>query len=516
MGNIRLGQLILDNFSGGYSCEQAILSSKLVSFVGDSQNIDIYSTESNNGYGFAKMSGNTLYKSIEGEKIIGLHSYKHKDGKHRLIAHTSAENEAKLYYFNEQGEAILLKDGLDNKATESTFINFNSTLPEIRYLGILSTNSSSDPYIKIEIGVDPEIEEINAIDEDERKIKGLCLVSFLGKVWTNSGDRLHWSKSLDPFDWARADDAGYKQLDSNVIAIHTYADSLIILTENTIYQCKKDLTSNGFTFMPLAQNSAVSAQGIVAHDNFVLYFADDGIYPVSVAQEGTKKVDENIAWIINPKISNRDKGKNSEIFAKSITVHGRNEVWFHIPINEKTSCLLIHRFKQGRQSHSYWLPPRIQPKINCMCIFDNKIFTGNDKGEILQELKGETYNGQEILAIAELPEMDFNGTHNKQKFNIFCYVMAMKNCKFYVDYFFDGDFNFERQYIECGDRDEMFLWDDDSWDAEDGLWAWDELLEYKLDKPGKHNRLKLRFVAGENMNFNINKLSTTIRKVKNK
>lgn len=515
MATIRLGQKTYNNFSGGYACEQAYMTEDLVSFIGDSNNIDIYSTDNNNGYGFKKMLGNVLYKQIPNEKVKGLYSYTYQKDKNYLLVHTVNDTEGKLYYIDNNSNLILLKGGLDKNAIYSSFVNFSQTLPDKRYLGIFG--NGSDAFIKIELGADPEIELIDELDSEERQVRSSILEVFYGRVWCGVSDRVHWSKSLDPFVWATDDDdAGWAQLDSDIVSITTYAGGLLIATKKSTYYCSKDTT--GFAFTTLSPNHAVSNKGLLKHGNCALYLAEDGIYPVNVTQEDTKKVDENIAWIIQNWFSKRDLMKNDDVFSLSVTSQGRNEVWFNIPISgSDKSHIFIYRFKTGRQTHYYWLPPRIQQKINCLLEFDNMILSGTDNGEILQELKGKTFNGVDISAIAEFPELDFNGTHNKQKFKLFAYVEAQENNNFYLDYYFDGDINPDRQEVISGDDSTMFVWDEDEWDSDESLWAWEVLMECMLDKPRKHNRLKLRFVAeGSSQDFTINKLSTTRVKVKNK
>lgn len=515
MATIRLRQKTYNNFSGGYACEQAYMTENLVSFIGDSNNIDIYSTDNNNGYGFKKMLGNVLYKQIPNEKIKGLYSYTYQKDKNYLLVHTVNDTEGKLYYIDNASNLILLKSGLDKNAIYSSFVNFSQTLPDKRYLGIFG--NGSDAFIKIELGVDPEIELIDELDSEDRLVRSSILEVFYGRVWCGVSDRVHWSKSLDPFVWATDnDDAGWAQLDSDIVSITTYAGGLLIATKKSTYYCSKDTT--GFTFTTLSPNHAVSSKGLLKHGNCALYLAEDGIYPVNVTQEDTKKVDENIAWIIQNWFSKRDLIKNDDVFSLSVTCQGRNEVWFNIPISDSDkSYIFIYRFKTGRQTHYYWLPPRIQQKINCLLEFNNMILSGTDNGEILQELKGKTFNGSDISAIAEFPELDFNGTHNKQKFKLFAYVEAQEKNNFYLDYYFDGDINPDRQEVIAGDDPTMFVWNEDDWDSDQSLWTWEVLMECMLDKPRKHNRLKLRFVAlDSSQDFTINKLSTTRVKVKNK
>lgn len=516
MATIKLGQKTYSNFSGGFACEQAFLSEKIVSFIGDSKNIDIYATDNDSGYGFKKIAGNNLFREIAGEKVVNLFQYNYSKDKFYLVIHTVTDSEGKLYYIDENSNLILLKRGLDKTAKMASFVNFSQTLPTKRYLGIFS--NGSDYMVKIELGADPEIETINEKDSEDRTVKGNVLDVFFGRVWCGVDDRIHWSKSLDPFNWSQVDDAGYQQLDSDIVSICQYSSGLIISTKKSLYYCTKEYSGNGFTFTSLSPNHAISPRSIVKHDNYALYYAPDGIYPISLTQEDTKKVDESISWIIQEEVSKRDLTDNDGVFAVSVTSQGRNEVWFHIPIDgSDKSHIFIYRFITGRQNHYYWLPPRVQQKINCMIEFDGMILTGTDDGYILKELVGKTFNGDDIRAIAELPEFDFNGTHNKQKFKLFAYVEAQENNNFYLDYFFDGDINPERQEVICGDDPKMGIWDGDDWDSEESYFAWEVLMECMLDKPRKHNRLKLRFVAeNSSQDFTINKISTTKVKVKDK
>lgn len=513
MATVRLSHKTFNNFSGGYACEQAYVTEDRVSFIGGSQNVDIYATDNEGGYGFKKIAGNTLYAKFTGEKIQGLYSYNYEKDHDYLLVHTTNDTEGKLWYINEAGEKLLLKDGLNKDATESGFVNFSQTLPTKRYLGIFG--NGVDPLIKIEVGANPEVEEIDEQDSEGRDIRSNILETYYGRVWCGVDDRVHWSKSLDPFTWAtETDDAGWAQLDSDIVGITTFAGGLIVSTKKSIYYADKD-SSGGFIFASLSPNHALSSKGLVKHDNYGIYVADDGIYPVNVTQEDTKRVDENIAWIIQNYFNTRDKSRNSDIFTISVTSGGRNEVWFHIPIigEESKSFIFIYRFITGRQKCLYFLPPRIQPKINCLLAFNDLILSGNDDGEILQELTGETFNGQDIVSIAEFPEIDFNGTYNKQKFKLYLYSEINKNNRFYVDYFYNGESEYERQEVIL--ENQSFCWDEGNWDEMN--WTPDVLLEYMLDKPRKHNRLKLRFAAYDStQSFTINRVVTSRVKVKDK
>lgn len=513
MATIKLAHQIYDNFSGGYASEQALISEARVSFIGNSKNIEIYSTDNNSGYGFRKTLGNKLYKQISNEKIRGLFSYNASKSSTYLVVYTVTDTEGKLYYIDEANNAILLKDGLDKNSVESSFVNFSQTLPEKRYLGIFS--NGTDPLIKIELGSDPEIELIDEVDSENRKIRSSILEVFYGRVFCGIEDRVHWSKALDPFSWnTDTDDAGWAQLDGDIVAITTYANGLIISTTKSIYYCAKS-SDTGFTFTVLSPNHVISAKGIVKHNNYALYMAEDGIYPVNVTQEDTKRVDEDISWLINNYYSRKNKYNYTDMFALSVTSQDRNEVWFHIPIlgEETKSVIFIYRFLSGRQDKLYWLPPRIQQKINCLCVFKNLILSGTDNGEILQELTGNSFNGTDIEAIAEFPELDFNGTYNKQKFKLFIYSEINENNRFYVDYYFDGENEYDRQEVILENISSN--WDEVNWD--EANWSPDIILQYQLDKPRKHNRLKIRFVAENNeQTFSITKIATTKIKVKNK
>ena len=513
MAKIKLKNNIFADFSGGYASEQAFMTEEKASFIGDSKNIDVFATGHNDGYGFKKTLGNTVYKTISGQKIKGLYSYNYQKDTDYLLIHTVNDTDGKLYYMDSLGEIHLLKEGLTKTATNSSFVNFSQTLPSKRYLGIFG--NGVDKFVKIELAGNPQVEEITATDNQNRDLRSSILETYYGRVWCGVDDRIHWSKSLDPFTWSTTgDDAGWQQLDSEIVAITSYAGGLIISTKKSIYYCQKDTTSTGFIFTTISPNHAVSNKAVVKHDNYALYMADDGIYPINATQEDTKKVDEDISWLLSNYWADRDKYNYDNMFALSVTSRDLNEVWFHVPMNASNkSFIFIYRFLTGRQEHLYWLPPRVQQKINCLIDFNNMILSGTDDGKILMELSGKTFDGTAIDAIAEFPELDFNGTYNKQKFKMFIYSEIDEDNRFYVDYFFNGENEYDRQEVVLSNTtsewDEM-VWDEDNWSA-------DIMLEYQLDKPRKHNKLKMRFVSDENnSNFTINSIVTTKVKVKNK
>ena len=512
MATVKLQHKIFDNFSGGYANEQAYVSEDRVSMIGDSKNVDIYSTENNGGYGFRKAKGNTLYKQFTGEKVKGLFVYEASKTVSYLIVHTVNSTEGKLYYINTVGTPVLLKSGLNKDAINGSFVNFSQTLPTKRFLGIFG--NGVDPFIKIELGANPEVEEIDAEDSENRDIRGNTLETFYGRVWCGVDNRIHWSKSLDPFVWAtQTDDAGYQELDGEVTAVSTYAGGLLISTTKSIYYCSKD--TEGFAFTTLSPNHALSNRSIVKHENYALYIAEDGIYPINATQEDTKKVADDVSWLINNYFGRKNIYDTDNIFATSVTCQEKNEVWFNIPIlgDEQHSYIFVYRFITGRQKTLYWLPPRIQQKINCLCVFKNMLLSGTDSGEILQEMTGKTFNGDPIVAIAEFPDIDFNGTYNKQKFKMFLYSELEENNRFYVDYFFDGEADYDRQEVIL--ENITFCWNEGNWNEEN--WSPDVTLEYKLDKPRKHKKLKIRFVAeGADQDFIINKIMTSNIKVKDK
>jgi hypothetical protein len=155
----------------------------------------------------------------------------------------------------------------------------------------------------------------------------------------------------------------------------------------------------------------------------------------------------------------------------------------------------------------------VQQKINCLIEFDNLILSGTDDGKILQELLGNDFDGNDIESIAEFPEIDFNGTYNKQKYKLFIYTEVNDKNNFYVDYFYDGETDYDRQQVSAENTSSK--WGVAKWGVD--LWSSVIILQSMLDKPRKHNRLKLRFVAeNSNQQFRINKLETSKIKVKNK
>ncbi len=115
------------------------------------------------------------------KKSLGLFKYEYAKDKTYLIIHTVNHTEGKLYYLDDNSRIKLLKRGLDKDAKNASFVNFSQTLPDRRYLGIFG--NGVDPFVKIELGANPEIELIDEQDSEERNVRSNILEVFYGRVW---------------------------------------------------------------------------------------------------------------------------------------------------------------------------------------------------------------------------------------------------------------------------------------------------------------------------------------------
>lgn len=462
------------NFSGGYTRENAVFTEKIAQFVEGSKNIDIEALQ-DDGYGFGVMLGNTEYYSISGEKIYNLKTYDNGNDDY-LIIYTDA---GKVYEYDDVTDTQTeLIDTLTTTANQSSFVNmsfFDIGLSITRHIGFFC-NGVDSPFI-YEKGASPEVQTVTNTDEDGRIILGHIAISFDGRMWMNHDNRLHRSKQLDPFDWSTPDDAGYKEFDSEITAITPFSGGLLVSTNNGFIYVSP-VGDGTYTYKPLSANFAVNHKCLSLYGKNALFYAEDGLYPVDVTQTDSRQVNDSLSINIDIELSELDY-ENAELL--EVTTSGRRETWLHFP-GAEDSRIYIFRWKKGHQGYAYWLPPRIQQKINCLHIYKNKILSGTDDGKILEEMSGNPglYDGVFYPSVATPPKKNFGNYSGKQQCQPIIFVDNLRNNNLYVKTFINGDSTNPQTQFVVANNSESLIWGEGNWG--DNSWAVASLNRIELDK----------------------------------
>jgi len=482
------GTLSYNNFSGGYTRENAIMSEKFCNFVQGSQNIDIVSQQ-DSGFGFEVMKGNSEYAEITDKPICNLWVYQGKDDKYS-IAHTGDT----VQVLNEKtGRYNPIKEGLDASVTKASFDTLELTTLGLgtRHLGFFC--NGSDSSFVYEKGADPEVQDIEAIGIDGRRIKATICIAFDSRIWLVDDCNLYRSVQLDPFTFSTPESAGLTKFGSTIKGVIRAFGGLLVSTASGF----SFVSSNGdgtYNFKELSTNFALNKDCMSVFNKEALYFSESGVYPVDTTQAGEPQAGNNLSYRIDKELTEYGISTREEAQLFKVTADGRNETWLHIPLDNETSAIYILRWAKGNQKNTYWLPPRYQQRINCLCVFKNKILSGTNDGKILREMNGVAgiYNGIFRESIAITPKINFGNYAYEMETRPLIYLNNDVDNNFWVETISSGNKSIEKEVSPASSLSGIWAEDEDdvigsafAVDEEDeagGIWAVVNLNKIKLGR----------------------------------
>ena len=98
-----------------------------------------------------------------------------------------------------------------------------------------------------------------------------------------------------------------------------------------------------------------------------------------------------IAEEIQAELLNVDSSRLNEVYALSVVMSDRNEIWWILPTTDPDySTILIFDYLKKE-----WVKRKSQ-KINCATVFESKLYSGAQNGKILNEYNSNTFDGEYI------------------------------------------------------------------------------------------------------------------------
>lgn len=387
-------QLICNNF-GGIRTKNAVFSQNLIT-ASDLQNVELYNTGLNKGVGIRTTSGNvSICDLLAGqEKVINIFQ-SIQGGVTNFFVHTESETQGKIYLFDITSNNLTLKKQGLYVTGVSNGCDFAQGWSDL----FVFTNGTD--LLTIELGaVDEdenlaEVKMIDTTDMDGRTVKGLGLVQYDNRLWLFDGNVLRYSVQNNIYDWATSDatiqtSAGYIEYTKPITSIHLYLSSLAIFFKDSSIQLQ------GTYPYSQGEESPGGCAGVHAkvYHGKELYFYDDtkkGIFSFSQIVLGDKTIGENIAEEIQAELLNVDSSRLNEVYALSVVMSDRNEIWWILPTTDPDySTILIFDYLKKE-----WVKRKSQ-KINCATVFESKLYSGAQNGKILNEYNSNTFDGEYI------------------------------------------------------------------------------------------------------------------------
>lgn len=382
--------LICNKF-GGIRRKNASFSSSLIT-ASDCQNVELYDTGINGGIGIRTAKGNKdILQGLlpETENIINIFESTQQNRKLFFI-HTENETNGTLYFFNTTKntvKALIENLNISGISTGTDFAQGNSDL-------FIFANNADNLY-SIEIGNTEKIDEIVAVDREERPIKGIGTVLYDNRLWMFTANRLHYSVQGNVKDWrtSGADistSAGFIEFSKNITAIGIYLNSIAVFFKDSSVVISGTYP---YTESKESPGGCAGYKSLVFHGTD-LYFYDDtkkGVFSFEQIVIGNQALGPNVAQEIQSELNTIDTTKLNNIQALSVVIADRNEIWFYFPTTNESdySQVMIYDYARGE-----WVKRKC-PKINCIEVFDNQLYSAG-KNKIYREYIEDTFNGEYI------------------------------------------------------------------------------------------------------------------------
>ena len=384
--------LFCNKFGGIYKQDAAFSEKKIT--ASDLQNVELYDTGINSGIGIRTTKGNTLVCDLvpQGEKIINMFQSVQKTKNHFFV-HTESETEGKIYLFIPDSNLLQEKVNSLSVTGKSSATDFAQGWSD------LFVFSNGEEMLTIELekyngeGTLDEVKKFSPTDTEGRDVKGLGLVNFNGRIWVFDKNVLWYSVQQNIYDFATSDaeivtSAGYIEFVKDITAITVYVSYIAVFHSDS--SCLVGLESEGvFSVSNECPGGCASYRAFVFHGT-ELYFYDDnkkGIFSFNQSVLGNKTLGKNIAINLQEDLCNISSDIDY-MQMLSVVLSDRNEFWFLIPTNDtEYSTILIYDYK-----HEEWVK-RVCPKISCLQVIGNSIFSADDNGKIYQEYLGTDFHG---------------------------------------------------------------------------------------------------------------------------
>lgn len=431
---------------------------------------------SNNGdkFGIYTMKGNREVAELSGKDIRGIWESLQGGVKHCFVYATGTDGGYLYEYKFGTKEFELLKDGLTKTVTCNA-----KTIAQGLVDFFVFTNGVDD-YLAIDLTAEREedkIKELNAIDAEDRQIRGLALEYYDGRLATTCGNRVHWCQQGNIFDWAAATtgyttNAAYQEFDREVKAIAYYNNTLVAFTENTS-TCFAGNPADpaNFTRSGSTGGGCANFMSVLRFDNKLFYYDHfaRNIFAFYLYDSGQTRPTNGLADNVKKYFDMIDQARVNEIMVQGFTVEDRTEIWLKLPLNNHKTLVLILDYLKNE-----WIT-RDMLGMDAMMLYDNGIYTATGN-KVYKEYLGNTFNG-EFIPCEYLMNIINVGSDSNLKIPklpiIFTFDSKYLN-NFYIDFTYNDRPESKKTKKISKSNDKFLIWAENEADENGGYWAEDE------------------------------------------
>tara|TARA_B100000768_G_scaffold180534_1_gene200806 strand:+ start:766 stop:2406 length:1641 start_codon:yes stop_codon:yes gene_type:complete len=260
---------------------------------------------------------------------------------------------------------------------------------------------------------------------------------------------LHYSAAENPFTWEDGLGGGFVSPAFNIVQIKPFRDDLYVFGTNAI---KKLTTTDGIIYK---EQNVTNNVGCIARDSVVeiagdlLFLAPDGFRPISATSKIGDVQIETVSKDIQVSLVNLIKNNNMDT-VNSVVIRSKSQVRFFVGDNatpQIDSYGILGGLYQNQGSIDWSFGEMVGIRASC-CesgYFGSEevILHGDYDGKVYQSESGNSFAGQDIVAVYATPYLDFGDTEVRKtirKVNTF--VRAEGPASFFLSLDYDwGDYS---------------------------------------------------------------------------
>lgn len=420
-------------------------------------------------YNFNEEHNIVYSKTLSDLKTVDIYSSYDNSTKLDIDTTEIKQNPERIeYYTNEYVCRDYRNESLDK-------VNLNEKLPSDNLNINLTEISECNAYL---VNTNPNLASGENI---HTPIRGTAIQYYNGRLWVGTDNGLFYSAVGLHNNWDIFSDAGvlysiYND-SSKIGALGLFSEYLMVHKEFSTYILTCSGESSTIEVKPFSNITCESQQGWIVSNTKYFVFSKDflDIYPLI---QHTVFNDKFLGEPVTQKVRNLFRDIRLEDTDKIFCV-GRpreRQMIFYLPMNyvNGSSTALIFDF----QTKS-WLLRQVPQDVTTAFQYDNRIYIGTKDGKVLEEFKGDTFDGKAINAYYKSPWFDWTGDYTQSFSEFIIEIDNSVNNTFKINTYKDGEARTETRIINTdrllnksliwGDSNSVFDIDDENWN--DNNWA---------------------------------------------
>ena len=465
--------LAIQNFRGIRKVNPAVdvVNQQIISAV-TCRNAELRYTEKGNNVGIFTVDGNKVVAECPHKVVKQWESVQNRVKYHFVYA--VDDSQGYIYKYDDvTGEFTEMKNGLSVSSVANAI-----TIANGFYDWFVFTNGI-DPYIAINLQQELEsdrIKEIDAVDAEQRTIRGLCLVAYDGRLVTNCQNRVHWSKVSDIFTWDTSDpdlvtEPAYQELDRDITAIAYYNNSLVVFTDSySVAFTGNPGDATNFKKSGATGSGCASFQSVIKFDNKLMYYdyMARNVFAYYLIDSGQTRPTNGLADNVIEFFTDLDTNRINEIEVLSFVNGDRSEIWFKLPYLNGDKVLVYDYLK------SEWVERKEQDDIKALAVIGNQLYSASGNKLLVEYLT--SYFDEEFKSAEYLANIINVGSDSNLKIPKMPLIITLdlnKENDFYIELTYDDNPE-QRQVKRIVKTVKGYLiWCKDENDENGGHWATD-------------------------------------------